>query len=314
MTVQAMTVQATTSTTAGPAADPPVRTGPGLVSVIMPARNGAATIGAQLAALARQTYPGRWELVVVDNGSTDGTPELVAAFADRLPGLRLHRAGARAGTSYARNEGCRVSRGELLLFCDQDDVVAPDWVAGMVRGLAEFPAVGGHVERRLLNDDVSLATRPEKPAGSLQSGFDFLPYALGANCGVRRTVFEELGGFDPAYRYGSDEVSFFWRAQLAGYPIGALPDAVVHYRLRRRLPEMARQYYSYGLSHPRLYRDFAAAGLPRSVRPAAREWRWLLRHLPDLVRSRKARAVWVTRCAMRCGRIVGSLRNRVVFP
>jgi hypothetical protein len=77
---------------------------------------------------------------------------------------------------------------------------------------------------------------------------------------------------------------------------------------------MARQYYAYGLSHPRLYRDFAAAGLPRSVRPAAREWRWLLGHLPDLLRSRRARAVWVTRCAMRCGRIVGSLRNRVVFP
>jgi glycosyltransferase involved in cell wall biosynthesis len=284
------------------------------VSVIIPTRNGAATIAAQLQALCRQTYQGRWELIVVDNGSTDGTTTLVNAFLDRLPELRLHPARGRAGTSYARNEGCRVSRGELLLFCDQDDIVGTEWVAEMVRGLAEFPAVGGHVERRLLNDEVALATRPEKPPGSLQGGFDFLPYALGANCGVRRAVYTELGGFDPHYRYGSDEVSFFWRAQLAGHRLGALPDAVVHYRLRRSLRGMARQYYSYGTSHPRLYRDFATAGLPRSVRSAAREWRWLLRHLPDLVRSRKTRAVWVTRCAMRCGRIAGSLRNRVFFP
>lgn len=305
-----------TTVTPRPATGPRTRpaAGPDLVSVIIPTRNGAATIGAQLAALGRQTYPGRWEIVVVDNGSTDRTVEVVAGFRDRLPDLRLHRATARAGTSYARNEGCRVSRGQLLLFCDQDDVVGPDWVAEMVRGLAVFPAVGGHVERHLLNDEVSLATRPEKPAGSLQGGFDFLPYALGANCGVRRTVYQELGGFDPDYRYGSDEVSFFWRVQLAGHRLGALPDAVVHYRLRRDLRSMARQYYAYGLSHPRLYRDFAAAGLPCSVRAAAREWGWLLRHLPDLVRSRKSRAVWVTRCAMRCGRLVGSLRNRVVFP
>ncbi|MBE1485342.1 glycosyltransferase involved in cell wall biosynthesis [Plantactinospora soyae] len=282
--------------------------------MIIPTRNGAATIAAQLQALGRQTYQGRWELIVVDNGSTDGTAALVDAFLGRLPELRLHPATGQAGTSYARNEGCRVSRGELLLFCDQDDIVGPEWVAEMVRGLAEFPAVGGHVERHLLNDDVSLATRPEKPPGSLQGGFDFLPYALGANCGVRRAVYEELGGFDPHYRYGSDEVSFFWRAQLAGHRLGALPDAVVHYRLRRDLRGMARQYYSYGTSHPRLYRDFATAGLPRSVRSAAREWRWLLHHLPDLFRSRKARAVWVTRCAMRCGRLVGSLRNRVLFP
>jgi glycosyltransferase involved in cell wall biosynthesis len=284
------------------------------VSVVIPARNGASTIAEQLDGLARQTYRGEWEIVVVDNGSTDGTVAVVRDHLGRMPRLRLHLAHDRAGTSHARNEGCRHSTGRLLLFCDQDDIVGPGWVEAMVAGLARFPAVGGHSERRLLNDDVSLATRPEKPPGSLQEGFDFLPYALGANCGVRREVYEEVGGFDETYPYGSDEVSFFWRVQLAGHRLVAIPDAVVHYRLRRDLRGMARQYYSYGLSHPRLFRDFAAAGLPRSTRVAAREWGWLLAHLPHLVRTRRHRAVWVTRCAMRWGRLVGSIRHRVLFP
>jgi glycosyltransferase involved in cell wall biosynthesis len=283
------------------------------VTVVVPTYNGAPYIAAQLGALAQQDYDGDWEIVVVDDCSTDGTADVVAEWLPKVPQLRLHRCDRSHGAAHARNTGSRIGRHPLLLFCDQDDVVGTGWVTAMVRGLARYDAVGGHCERRSLNDDVALATRPEKPVGSLQGGFGFLPYALCANCGVRRAVWEHVGGYNETYG-ASEDVDFFWRVQLAGFRMGAVPDAIVHYRLRRDIPSMVRQYYWYGTSHPRLYRDHAAAGMPRRGEPpASRVWWWLLTHLPDLGRSRPARAVWLTRCAMRWGRLVGSVRHRIRY-
>ncbi len=282
-------------------------------TVIVPVRNGAATIDAQLAALAGQTYPGPWEVVVADNGSTDATARIVRRWADRIPRLRLVDASDRVGAGHARNVACAVASGGLLLFCDADDVVANEWVAAMVAGLGEHAAVGGRVERRLLNDPQAVTARPGRPDGLLDS-FGFLPYPLTANCGIRREIWTCVGGFDENYPYGSEDVVFFWRAQLAGYAVDYLPQAVVHYRLRSGLRGMVRQYYRYGRTHPRLFKDFARLGMPRTnVAAVVREWGWLLRNLSSLAHSRAGRTVWLTRLAMRTGRLVGSARHRVVY-
>jgi glycosyltransferase involved in cell wall biosynthesis len=285
-----------------------------LVSVIIPARNAAATIEAQLEALRQQTYPGPWEIVIVDNGSTDGTERLVRAWQKRLPQLRLANAPQARGVNYARNIGCRSSRGALLLFCDADDIVAANWVAAMVEGLQDYDAVGGQLERVSLNNPVAVAARPPKWTSTLPDAFSFLPYAFAANCGVRKKVWLALNGFDPGYPYGSDDVEFFWRVQLAGYKVGFIPDAVVHYRLRTTIPSMARQYYHYGKSHTQLYRDFAAYGMPPSrFKESWKEWRWLATHSFDLCRSQTARGIWLTKLALRLGRIIGSIRNRTLY-
>ena len=107
------------------------------VSVVIPVLNGAATISQQLAALAGQTYRGPMEVLVADNGSTDATVEVVQALSGRLPGLRLVDASARVGTNHARNAGAAAAGGDLLAFCDADDVAAPGWLAGLVAGLED---------------------------------------------------------------------------------------------------------------------------------------------------------------------------------
>ncbi|MGE7436338.1 glycosyltransferase [Kitasatospora sp. NPDC001175] len=285
--------------------------GAGTVSVVIPARNAAATIASQLAALWRQTYPGPWEVVVVDNGSHDGTGEVLRSWQLRMPQLKVVSAPASGGANHARNIGCRHARGELVLCCDADDLVAPDWMTAMVETLRTSPAVGGSMERRMLNGSVALAARPPRGADRLLDTFGFLPYPLGANCGFHKELWRRLGGFDESYRYGSDDVEFFWRAQLAGYRLDFAPDAVVHYRLRAEPRAIVHQQYRYGRSHAKLYRDFGPHGMPRS-RPAeaARAWWGLLLHARDLAASPESRGAWLAVLALRAGRIAGTLRHR----
>ncbi|MDX6536902.1 MAG: hypothetical protein QOD37_1243 [Gaiellales bacterium] len=285
------------------------------MSVVLAARDSAQTISAQLEALAGQTYAGPWELVVVDDGSSDETLTIARAWERRLPALR---AIARArnhdvlhGCGRARNDGVRHSRGELLLFCDADDIADREWIERMVDGLRRYPAVGGRIERRLLNDDAALAARPERRVGLLDGGFGFLQYPMGANCAMRREVWDRLGGFDESYSCAED-VELFWRIQLHGFELGFSADAVVHYSMPDGPRALARQAYSYGLGHPRLYRDFARHGMPASTRNAAREWAWLATHSHHLARGREARARWLWRFGMRLGRLRGSAQNRVV--
>src|SRR3954447_15734888 len=101
------------------------------VSVVIPALNAAGTIGTQLEALAQQDADVEWEVIVVDNGSSDTTLEVCRSYESRLPALRTLTC-ARPGTSAARNTGAAASSADLLLFCDADDEVAPGWVAAMV--------------------------------------------------------------------------------------------------------------------------------------------------------------------------------------
>ncbi|MFI6444543.1 glycosyltransferase [Kitasatospora sp. NPDC050543] len=283
----------------------------GLVSVVMPARNAELTIATQLAALRRQTYPDLWELIVVENGSSDGTRALLRSWQQSMPQLRVVDVAGACGVNRARNIGCRCAHGDFVLCCDADDVVAPGWMAGLVDVLRTSPAVGGALERRLLNARVALAARPPKEADALLDTFGFLPYPAGANCGFHKELWSRLGGFDESYRYGSDDVEFFWRAQLAGYRLAFSPHAVVHYRLRGDARAIARQLYRYGRSHPKLYQDFAGHGMPSS-RPGdvARAWWRMLVHAPDLVGSADGRAAWMAQFALRVGRIVGSARYR----
>jgi glycosyltransferase involved in cell wall biosynthesis len=291
-----------------------------LVSVILAARDAAATIDAQLEALARQTFADPWELMFVDDGSRDATPEVVGAWRDRIPALRMLAApGPRTPrrrertVSRARNHAVAHSSGELLLFCDADDVVADNWIERMAEGLRAHPAVGGQIERERLSSDIALVVRPSKGPSLLDGGFGFLGYPMGANCGLRRDAWTAIGGFTEDYE-NSEDVDLFWRTQLAGYELAYVHDAIVHYRLRSTPGANAAQQYSFGVSHPRLYRDFAPAGMPRSsVRAALGEWIRFARDARRAARDGDVRARWLSRLALRAGRVVGSARNGVLY-
>jgi len=293
----------------GVAPDGDAGTGMPSVSVVIVMRNAAATIGDQLEALTQQQYPGPWDVVVADNGSTDGSAAVARRWEGRLPGLRIVDASLRRGVSYARNTGVAASSGELIAFCDADDVVEPDWLEKLVAGFRDADVVEGAFDTETLNSPETRAWRGRNRRHKM----GFLPRAATANCGVRRSVFDALDGWSEEYRSGGD-VDFSWRAQLAGYRFGTAPDAVVKYRARPDMKSMALQAFRYGQGHPRLYRNFRGAGMRgKKLRDPVMDLIWLAVRVPLLPFSRARRGNWIRHVAMICGRIVGSIRCRVFY-
>src|SRR5436190_10421104 len=119
------------------------RDAPRLVSVVIPVRNAARLLADQLYALAAQDYDGHWEVVVADNGSSDGSAAVARRLARRLPSLRVVDASGRRGVGPARNAGAAAAGGDLLAFCDADNVADRGWLGEIVRAATSADLVVG---------------------------------------------------------------------------------------------------------------------------------------------------------------------------
>ena len=278
------------------------------VSVLIPVRNGMPYFTEQLAALGRQTYPGRWEVVVSDNGSTDGSADTARAAAGQVP-LRVVDSAAAIGRGGALAVAAGAARGRLLLICDADDVVADDWVELMTAALADYPVVGGHLDDTSLNPEWMVKWRPTSTPGRLPRPFGLMTMAFGGNLGIRREVWDEVGGFDPEFRGpAAEETDLSWRIQLAGHEIGYVPDAVIAYRYRPDLRSLLRQWRSYGRGRAHLVARYQSLGLlpAESWRDALATTGWLTLHSVDCLRGSVRRACYLRVLAHVIGQVEGS--------
>ncbi|MCU1449800.1 MAG: glycosyl transferase family 2 [Acidimicrobiales bacterium] len=282
------------------------------VSVVLAVRNGARTIDAQLAALAAQEDGSPWELVVSDNGSTDGTPECVERWADRLP-VRVVDASRRPGPGHARNVGVAAARGRSILMCDADDVVAPRWRGGLATALQTHELATGPLDRETLNAGYDRRWGGPAITAGPRLAYRHLVMIPGGNLAFRRTVFDDIGGFDPSLRRGED-VDFVWRALRKGARIGFADDAVVQYRLRATGAATFRQGMADGYWEPRLFKRHRGAGMAREgIDEVGREYRHLARALPRTVLGRSHSHAWAYDVGQRLCRVAGSARHRCVF-
>ncbi len=294
--------------------DAPARGAVPRVSVVMPVRDAAATVGQQLAALAAQTYGGWWELVVADNGSVDNTVDMVKQWSERLARVRIVDARDRSGITHARNAGASVAEGELLLFCDGDDAVDPGWIEAMCAAAATADLVGGYLDIEALNPPLVRQWRSAPTAHGLPTPMGLWPHVVGANFGVWRDVYRAVGGCDESFQAGGDDVDLSWRIQIAGGTIAFAPQAVVHYRLRNGLRATHRQIVVYGMGAAQLYRKFRSYGCIRPPLPGTvKYWMGLLRRAPRQLSDPAGRGQWVLDASYHWGRVRGGLRHRVLF-
>lgn len=282
------------------------------VSVIIPAYNAADTLGEQLDALRDQTYTGKWEIIVVDNGSTDETAALVEARRQTIPNVRLVAAPTKQGRSYACNVGAKAAHGQVLVFCDADDVAAPMWLESLVQAIVGHDFVGGSVEIHQLNPNAPW--RPNPVPDSTRPALGFLPQAPGTNMAVTRRAFEAVGGFTEDIP-PCEDIDISWRLQLHGYCLRYAPGALMHIRFRPTVQALWKQLISAAESHVFLYQHFASYGMPRyPAREVLGRYYWLILNLPRLPRAdRQERGRYIKRAAVCWGRIRGSLRYRTLY-
>ncbi|HEY77303.1 MAG TPA: glycosyltransferase [Thermoflexia bacterium] len=215
-----------------------------LISVVIPVHNGEETLEACLAALERQTVDrSRYEVIVVDDGSTDRTPEIARRHSVHL--IRQEQ----AGPAVARNRGAEAARGQILLFTDADCIPAPDWIARMVAPFRDPEVVGakgvyrthqqGWVPRFV---QVEYEERYRRMAG--RERIDFVDTYSAA---YRRDVFLANGGFDPLFPTPSvEDQEFSFRLARKGYRLVFVPDAVVYHRHDQNLAEYWRRKFRIG--------------------------------------------------------------------
>jgi glycosyltransferase involved in cell wall biosynthesis len=185
------------------------------LSIILPTYNRVALLRPAVAALLRQTAPSdSYEIVVVDNNSSDGTSDAVTEIGD--PRLRVIRE-PRQGLSYARNAGLEAARAPIVAFTDDDVEVAPAWVETIVAALNANPqvdGVGGRVLPAWVRQRPSWLTREHWAPLALQDHGDSrrifnrsTPTGLvGANVALRRSVFDRIGLFSPDVQRVKDGV------------------------------------------------------------------------------------------------------------
>lgn len=268
-----------------------------MISVVIPCRDGAGVLAKQLDAVLAQETSTEFEIVVADNGSTDGTADLVRSYRD--PRVRLVDAGRAPGANVARNVGIAASKGDFILLTDADDVVHNGWIEAYHRAfMGGAQAVGGGLDR-ILGDGTLLAReRRLYPALARKDVF-----ANGTNCGFTRELFSRVHGFDESFKGGADEVDFFWRAAEAGFMLEFVPDAVVSKVQRTDLKAAFRQYRNFGRGEARMLDKFRPWWLgPAAVGAAFQSIVWGLAWLSGVARRK-------TTCAL--GWNLGALQEAV---
>lgn len=203
-----------------------------LVTVIIPVHNAAATLSETVETLFTQSMPD-WEAVIVDDGSTDATPEVIATLRARDPRIR-HVGQAHAGVSVARNSGLRSATTEWILFLDGDDWVTPDFLERMLAAAARSPSA----------DVIYCGFRRVLPSG-LALPMVFAPEVaktpferLARDCAVvihslllRRAILQETGGFDTSL-VTCEDWDLWLRVARMGATFAGLPRPLALYRVR----------------------------------------------------------------------------------
>ena len=269
-------------------------------SVVVCSYNGSATIRDTLENLSRLDYP-NYEVIVVDDGSTDGTAEIAKNYDVRLIST------ANQGLGKARNEGLAIARGELIAYIDDDAYPPSPWLKYLALAFSrsEHACIGGPnlVPPEDGRIGQCVADSPGGPLHVLLTD-ELAEHVPGCNMAFRRSCLAAIGGFDPLYRAAGDDVDVCWRLQDKGWTIGFSAAAMIWHHRRATMRRYWRQQVGYGKAEALLERKWPGRfstlghmswsgqiygrGLPKPVlssRPRIYQGTWGLSPYQGLYRS-----------------------------
>lgn len=229
-------------------------------SVVLPTYNRSALLPAVLSALLDQDCDGDYEVVVVDDGSTDRTPIVLEEIAQRSPGrIRVFRQ-ENSGPARARNRGAQEARGAFLAFLDDDCVAERSWLRRLEAAFTESRA--GAVAGAVVNREVEWVGRYINREGVIAhvvSAEGWVEGLITGNCGISASLFRELGGFDETIRVaGGEDTDLGLRLRARGHRIALAADARVHHESHVGLGNYLRMIFRHGRGRRRLGERFPA--------------------------------------------------------
>ncbi|WP_454065152.1 glycosyltransferase family 2 protein [Candidatus Nitrospira salsa] len=288
------------------------------LSVIIPCLNGEATLAQQLDALAAQQWDHLWELVIVDNGSTDKSVEIAQQYAGFFSHFQILDASAKKGGSYAINRGADAATSNYLAVCDSDDEVEPGWVASMGEALQVHDIVCGKFRFDKFNDPRTAQDSAEAWKDGLYTG-RFLPGGGSGNFGVRRALHERVGGFDECLPHAYD-ADYFWRIQLEGFALHYVPEAAIQIRIARVNQSLRSIYYrskNRFASNYWCYKRYRVHGMlpPPSLTGSALQLIRTIKSGVQVCLSKSSRKdSWLQRIFQQTGEVVGQMQGRLTNP
>jgi GT2 family glycosyltransferase len=222
------------------------------ISVVVCSYNGARTIRECMEGLSRLVYP-NFEVIVIDDGSTDGMADIVREYKVRLVQT------PNQGLSAARNLGMQLSTGEIVAYTDDDAFPDPHWLYYLAHTFrtTDFAAVGGPNLPPPGDGAVAeaVANSPGGPTHVLLSEHE-AEHIPGCNMAFRTDLLRAIGGFDPQFRTAGDDVDVCWRIQKAGYKVGFHPAAMVWHHRRKTVGAYWKQQTGYGKAEAMLHRKW----------------------------------------------------------
>lgn len=274
-----------------------------VVSLIVCTRDRATQLQGCLSAIACLKFGHAWELVLVDNGSTDTTADIVREFAAGAAFPVKYVYEGAPGTGHARNAGVLASMGSLLAFTDDDCYVAEDYLERLVAYFAD-PKLGYLTGRILLHDRTdypSTINESREPLTFQPFGYIRPGAVKSANMAFRREAMTAIGGFDPLFGagavfFGAEDCDVAARASRAGWVGKYTPDVTVSHHHGRKRDAMNQLWRGYDISRGAYHTKLLCEG---AVASSLRGWSELLHR----ARSRPVSVYW---------ELVGALRFLVV--
>jgi glycosyltransferase involved in cell wall biosynthesis len=228
------------------------------ISVIVPVRNSAKTIGDLLESLMNLEYDqSRLEIVVVDGNSSDGTRKIVEEYPVRL----VDEEGK--GLNAARNTGVKWSTGEIVAYTDGDCVVPPEWARSIARNFRSpfVGFVGGNVEGydkgnflSIYMDETFFQAKPSFKWRKVDNRLTLFQFPAGCNMAFRRDALAKINYFDERIEYGFDDLVPVEEVGNTGFRIILDPEVYVYHQHRTHLGEMLLQHFNYGRGGAKLMR------------------------------------------------------------
>ena len=252
-------------------------------SIIIVNHNGKHFLEECAASLADMDYPrDRFEVILVDNASTDDSVEYIRRY---FPWIRLLQLDKNYGFCMPNNQGVKIAKGEYVVFLNNDTVVEREWLSELVKGALREQNIVSCASKMLYDDRREVINTAGGKItiigggfykgygdrdGAKYSEFEYTGFGCGAGMLVRKDFFESIGGFDEDYYASCEEHDLGWKSWLYGYKVLYVPTAVMYHRESGTFGSKSSYYPTkiYFLTRNRLY------NLTKNL-----EWKNLLRGL-----------------------------------